>query len=300
VARQNIEEVVSSYYPPRARWYRRIYAPWFALQRGLHLEKIHLPAGVTFQQFVLSLVIPGYAFFANGRPILGRAFLSAYGLGAVLFVVALGYSLGGLAYAVMISAHASSIVFLEGCWFRERLEFRFRLALAGLTLLAVWLAVYAPIIGYVEGHWIIPLRVRENVVVVHRLASVPVIQRGDYVMYSLHEGHNRLIHNQAVFVNSGFGWGPLLAVAGDRVEFTTNHVIVDGEARALLPHMPDRGGFVVPEKHWFVWPELDISGHGDVGEANISAMMMELAVVSESQFIGKPFKRWFFRRQIAP
>jgi hypothetical protein len=64
--------------------------------------------------------------------------------------------------------------------------------------------------------------------------------------------------------------------------------------------MPTSGEVAVPEKHWFVWPELDISVHGNVSEASISAMMLQSATVSESEFIGKPFKHWFWRRQITP
>ena len=116
-------------------------------------------------------------------------------------------------------------------------------------------------------------------------------------MYSMERTHNDLVHNEAVYVEGGFGWGPVLAVAGDRVEFSTNHLIINGRAGSLLAHMPAVGELVVPEKHWFVWPEFEMVGHGNVGEANISAMMMELATIFESQFVGRPFKHWFGRRQ---
>jgi hypothetical protein len=64
--------------------------------------------------------------------------------------------------------------------------------------------------------------------------------------------------------------------------------------------MPQGGELVVPENHWFVWPELAINVHGNVGEGPISATMLQLAIISESEFIGKPFKRWFWRRQLFP
>jgi hypothetical protein len=35
-----------------------------------------------------------------------------------------------------------------------------------------------------------------------------------------------------------------------------------------------------------------------VPEANISAGMARMAIVNEKQYIGKPFKRWFWRRQL--
>ena len=62
--------------------------------------------------------------------------------------------------------------------------------------------------------------------------------------------------------------------------------------------MPQGGDLIVPEKKWFIWPELGISGHGNAGEAVISATMLQLATVPEDRFVGKPFKRWFWRKQI--
>jgi hypothetical protein len=101
----------------------------------------------------------------------------------------------------------------------------------------------------------------------------------------------------AVQVESGFGYGPVLATAGDRVEFSTNSFSVNGVTRPLLRYMPTAGEVVVPEKHWFVWPELAISINRNVGDAAISDVMLKLAVVPESRFIGRPFKHWFGRRQ---
>ncbi len=301
VARTNVEDSESAYYPPRARWYGRLYYPWFELRRVLHLQAIYLPNGITFVQFVLSLVVPGYAFFASGRPILGWPFLGGYCLAALLFGVGLGYQAGSVGYGLMISAHASSIVFLEGCRLRGRYGFGFRLVLAVVTLLAVWLAVYSPAVGFIERHWIMPLRVRGNVIIVRRLASPHKVGRGDWMIYSVPEGGNGNAHGGgAVWVRSGFGWGQVRAVAEDRVEFLPGSFAVNGVAQAPLPHMPSSGTLVVPEKHWFIWPEFDINGHGNVGEANLSATMLRLATVSESQFIGKPCKHWFWRRQVLP
>jgi hypothetical protein len=292
----------SEYYPQRARWYSRFLYPCFALRRGLHLETIHLPSDLSTLQFFLSLIAPGYAFFVNGRWVLGWVFLGTYFVSAIVFVVALGYQIGGIGYGLMISAHATSIIFLEGHWLRERCEFGYRLMLAVVTLLAVWQAVYAPAVDFVERHWVMPLRVRGNVVIVHQSASAQAVRRGERVLYTMRESQAGNAHENggAVLVRAGFGWGPVLAVAGDRVEFSTNSFSVNGVSRPLLPHMPQGGEFVLPEKHWFIWPELDINGHGNASEATISTMMSELAVVPEDQFIGKPFQRWFGRRQILP
>jgi hypothetical protein len=294
-----LNTVESEYYPPRARWYSRLLSPWFGLQRALHLEKIRLPVGLSVAQCCLGLVLPGYAFFANNRRVLGWTFAGVYCVLGALFVVALGYPISGLAYGLMIAAHASSIVFLQGYWLRDGSRFGFRLALAGVTLLVVWRVFYAPLIGFAQARWIMPLRVRENVVVVHRLASAGDIKRGDLVMYSMAQGNaNR--GGGAMVVRSGYGYGPVLAVAGDRVEFSTNGVSFNGRLLPLLLGMPAGGDCVVPEKHWFVWPELDIFQNGNINPDAVSETMLQLALVSEEQFVGKPFNRWFGRRQAIP
>jgi len=64
--------------------------------------------------------------------------------------------------------------------------------------------------------------------------------------------------------------------------------------------MPDSGEFIVPEKHWFIWPDLDISGHGNVRPESIKNAILELASVDETQYYGKPFQRWFGRKQMIP
>ncbi len=263
-----------------------------------HLDRIHLPNRLTLRQFVLSIIVPGFAFFTNRRHILGWSFVTGYCVAAIIFVVALGYRVGSLAYGVMIGAHATSIIFLEGYWLRERSQFRTRLVLAGLTLLVVWLGMYAPLVRFVEDHFFMPLRVRSNVVVVRRTTAPGTIQRGDMAAFRLDEenvgdGHR----GGAVWVRGGYGCGPVLALGGDRVEFSTNSFSVNGTMRKPFPHMPTDGILVVPEKHWFIWPEFDITMRGNVGEAAISSTMMQLAVVPQERFAGTAFKRWFGRRQ---
>ena len=294
------DESASAYYPPRARWYSPLFYFWFPFRRLLHLERIHLPRGYSFGQFILSLLLPGYALIANGRRNLGWAFMGVYFCSALVFAVALGYQVGNVGYGLMISAHASSLIFLEGQWLRNS-EFHLRFGLAVVTLLAVWLAIYSPAVGFVQQHWLMPLRVRGRVVIVHRGLSPGRIRRGDRILYLLGEEEAGEAHRGggAVWVQGGYGFGPVLALAGDRVEFSTNSYNVNGVAHPLLPYMPGGGQVTVPEKQWFVWPEFDISMRGNVNEANITAMMLQLATVPENHFAGRPFNSWFGRRQTA-
>jgi hypothetical protein len=71
------------------------------------------------------------------------------------------------------------------------------------------------------------------------------------------------------------------------------------EARPLLPRTPNSRTLTLREKHWFIRPELDISVHWNVGEGNVPAAMLPMALASRQvRYVGKPFKRWFWRRQI--
>ncbi len=299
MAKAKTVETDSSYYPPRARWYSPLFRPWFKLQRALHLEKIRFPAGFTAGQVVLSLLLPGYSLFVGSRKMVGAAFVAIYLASLVCFVVWLGFPIGGAGYGLMISIHASSIIFLESCALRDKYEFGIRFPLAIATLLVVWLAVYRPVVKLAEANWWRPMIVQGRVMVMKPAEFRDSVQRGERVLYSIGGSEGGYAHGEgAVWVRSGFGLGPVLAMAGDTIRFATNVFFINGQAEPRLPHMPTTGEVQVPEKHWFIWPNLDISGHGNVGEDRISSTMLQLAIVSENQYVGKPFKRWFWRRQV--
>jgi hypothetical protein len=263
----------------------------------LHLENIHLPDGVTPLEFLVSLIVPGFSFMARGRRMMGWSVLAAYLACGLTLLATLGFPLATLALGLVISVHAISIYYLELQWLRDS-GFGVKVLCALLTLFVVALGIYWPALHWAGEHWFMPLRVRGQVVIVQRGSLNYSARRGDWVMYSLEGGAYGNIHGGgAVRVESGFGYGPVLAAAGDRVEFSTNSFSVNGVSRPPLPHMPVGGGVVVPEKHWFVWPEFDIRANRNVSEADLSSAMLRLAMVPESRFIGRPFKHWFGRRQ---
>jgi len=269
-----------------------LLAPWHQLKRVLHLERIRLPAGISTSQFLLSLIVPGFAFGTLGRAVLGRMVFTGYCLAVIVCTAALGYTVGSIAFGLMIAAHATSIVYLEGRWLAGS-EFRTRFGATLATLIAVWAFVYYPFIRVVENHWLTPMQVGGNVVIVWRGGGPTCVQRGDWIAWRIeYRGEEQ------VYLRAGLGIDPVLAVAGDRVEFTQDAVLVNGKPVPRAPHMPTSGGFVVQEKTWFVWPRLDTMQHGGVREAAISTVLQQAAMVSETQLVGKPLKSWFGRRQI--
>ena len=248
-----------------------------------------------------SFFIPGLAVYLRGSRLWGKAALTACAVLFVCFIVWLGHPFGNYAFGLMLSIHASGFVYYSSPFLLEK-DFGVRIAFTIAMLIGLGLFFYLPLRGVIQNHWLVPLNRNGHVVIVEKSAATDAVQRGDWIMYSLTGAFTGNAHGAggAVQVREGFGCGPVLAVAGDQVKFSTNSFAVNGVEHPLLPHMPTSGELTVPEKDWFVWPELGMSGHGNTSEANISAVMLQLASVPENQFIGKPFNRWFWRKQILP
>jgi len=282
-----MNKLVSPYYPPRARWYSPVSNAAAIVRRRLCLDRIHLPDGISLGAFVVGLLAPGLAFYVRGEILIGRAVLIGCAFLAIFFLIWLGYPLANVTFGLILSAHVSSILFLCRPWL---IETRFRVQIAfGLAVLAlVGGGVYTPMRNLIQERYLMPLRVHGHVVVVQTFSSPQSVKRGDWIAYSLPN-----VGLTGIRLVEGLGLRPVLAVAGDRVQFKPGAIEVNGVSQELLPQMPSAGELIVQEKQWFIWPELDISGRGDAASA-----MFHLATVPETQFIGKPFKRWFWRRQV--
>jgi len=296
---KGMSKFFSPYYPPRARWYSPLFNFGNAIRRHLALDRIHLPRGITFWGLAGSLLIPGLAVCLRGPRLWGRAALAACGLLFLQFIMWLGHPFGNYAFGLMLSIHTTGLVYYCGPLLANA-RFQDRMFFTLAVLIALGGLLYAPIRSTIQAHWMMPLRVNGHVVVVQKRTSVDTVQRGDWVAYTL-SGYVISVHGyRTADDHSGTGFGPVLATAGDRVSFSTNVFTVNGVPRPLLPHMPVSGTITVPGNHWFIWPDLAISGHGNVGEESISSAMLQRADVSENQFVGKPCKRWFGRQQSLP
>lgn len=281
----------SPYYPPRATWYSPLTRLTEAARRLMWLDRIHLPTGTTTRTFAAGLLIPGYAFVARGERLIGRLVMAGYGLLAAVFILWLGYPVANLAFGLKLSIHVCSVIFLLHPWLiGTRLAFRIATGLA--LLLAIGGGLYAPLRRQVEARWLLPLRINEQVVIVQTFSSPATVKRGDWVAYSLAGERGAGFYSRA-----GRGLRPVLALAGDHIRFKPETFEVNGVAAPRLPLMPTTGELVVPEKNWFIWPEFAISNRGNIAAAAIATTLLRLATVNEDQFVGKPFKRWFWRRQ---
>lgn len=260
-----------------------------------------MPNKMTLGGLLGGFLVPGLAVYLRGPRLWGKAALTACALLFLFFIVWLGYPFGNYAFGMMLSIHTTGFVYYCSPWLINE-PFRSRIFLTIGLMLALGLVIYWPLRSAIQNHWLMPLRVNGHVIVVQRLVSTRTVRRGDWIAYKLSRSSDDDAFGYAedtrIYVHSGIGFGPLLAAGSDRVEFSTNSFAVNGISQPLLPHMPISGMVTVPENQWFIWPNLGISGHGNVGAVNISAIMLRMATVPENQFIGKPFKRWFWRKQI--
>jgi hypothetical protein len=300
MARPYIHEEVSQYYPPRARWYSKIYYPFNALRRHLALDRLVLPTEMRCSQLLAGLLVPGLAVWFRRPKTVGRLALAGASLLLLVFIAGLGYPVGNLAFGLLISLHVSGVVFYcEPMLARE--PFQQRIGLTVLIMLLVGLGLYLPARNWAQAHLFMPLRLHNRVIVMQPSTAFQRVHRGDWVAYEMEENSSGDPHNGgAVRVAGGMGFGPVLALPGDEVTFSTSSFAVNGVSQPLWPHMPTSGGFTVVENRWFIWPDFGISGHGNVGEANLSGAMMNFANVNVNQYRGHPFHSWFGRKQILP
>ncbi|MBI2928853.1 MAG: hypothetical protein HYY24_24585 [Verrucomicrobia bacterium] len=295
---ETCERTDSPFYPPRARWSARFSRAWFAVRRAVRAETLRDKTdellgrrGLTLRRYALSLLVPGYSFGALGRRRIGRGVGLAYALSALVVVLWLGFPVASLAVGLMISLHVTSILFLPS----SDLSLAKRLVYALAVLFVVSQLVYLPTRRFVENHLFLPLRLGEQVVIVNVLKSPGAIHRGDSVAYRIAAGAG-----QGFAIREGFALDKVLAVSGDRVVYSGVDLKINGVSRPRQPHMPVSGERIVPQKCWFLWPSLTISREGPATDALVAAQMDKLSLVSESAFVGKPFARWFWRRQVMP
>jgi hypothetical protein len=285
---------LSPYDPPRAHWYGPLFRVADALRRIAWLDRIHLPSGISLVAFAAALFVPGLAFWLRRERLIAWVVIAAYGLLALVFVAWLGHVLANIAFGLMLALHATSIMFLLGPWLVAA-RFLFRLLTGIIVLVVVGGLLYAPLRSRTEERWLMPLRVDGRVIIVQAFSPALTVKRGDWVAYRIDRDGA-----QGLQVRAGFGLRPVLAMPGDRVRFTPTTYEINGATRPRLEHMPVRGEYVVPENCWFIWPDLAIKLQGNASITTAEAALLELAWVEQSQFVGKPFQRWFWRRQVMP
>lgn len=261
-----------------------------ALARTFRRLACELPEAKPFFTAVICVLVPGLTFIVSGWRKVGLFILAGCVVAMLTFIVCLGQSIADWAYMAVLSAHVTSISqLIQPQISRHRFAIQ---CIAGFMLFgAMSLLVYVPVRDWIYSNIAMPLQTSNGVVVVKPFTKSGRVIRGDLVAYRF-AGHNV----NGIVVRQGFGLGSVLAVPGDHVTFGRRQFQVGGVLRPNFAHMPAAGEIVVPEKCWFIWPDLHIGGN--IVPANmLTDEMQRLALVDQGSFVGRPYKRWFFRKQ---
>lgn len=291
----------SPYYPPRSRWYSPVRYPWIHFRQ--HVSSLWSICDrrmiLGWRATLLSFVVPGYVFGTVGYKKIATLAMAACGLAWLIFFLWLGYPVATASFSVILSLHVTSIVFLL-----NRLNPGQPLPLRMITTLGVLFALNTLIYGTVQRQierTFMPLRIGKNVVVV-RGYGARHLHRGDWIAYRI--GHNSAnfqgenFHGSIV-AQSGFGLEPVMAIPGDKIEFGKTRYRVNGQSFPNKAYMPTSDEITLGEKQWLVWPKFVIRS-GGMPDAQISNFLQGYATISEHDIVGRPFKRWFWRKQILP
>lgn len=281
----------SPYYPPRERWYSRFWYPWYLLKRKLHLAAVTDGFDLPFHKLLLGLTVPGLSWLWYGRPLFSLATITSYCLLAITSLIWIGYPAGTISLAIMMSIHTSSILFMSRRLTPD-VELWKRIVWSLVVFALVSLLVYQPLRRQVERRWFMPLRIGERVLVIKTGTSPSLIKRADWVAYKINTGQSYRTR-----IDEGYGIGEVLAVPGDKISFQANSFSVNSTLRPRRAYMPAKGNLEVTDGSWFIWPDMAISGHGEVGADMMENAMIALAMVPRTNFIGVAFHRWFWRRQ---
>jgi hypothetical protein len=255
----------------------------FCTYRG----RFDLPLPATEWRHVWCLLLPGYSFRDAGWPRLGRYILYLWIIALLLFLGCLGYAPANWAFAVMLSLHVTSVMYLVNRTSPEMSIWR-RLVVGLAALFLIGQVLYG-----IPLRWtILPLQHGGDVFVVYRMPAWAAVKRGELVAYHTQGAYG------TVRVHDGYVLSRVLARPGDTVTFdNANFRVNDGPATQRLDWMPRAGSVTLAENRWLIWPELDTLRHVNVTEDQIARAVLHVAEVRRAEIIGKPFRRWFWREQ---
>jgi hypothetical protein len=282
----------SSYYPPRAGRNRHFNHFGYAVRRRLHLEQLGLTLKTSPSHFALGLIMPGFSFRDAGWTTLGNATMLAWAVAALIFLIWLGYGVSTFAFGLMMSMHVSSILYLHNRSFPGMRVLK-RLVFSLVLLLAVSQLVYASALKLCHNYLFVPLRVGEKVYVINRLPDAATLRRGDFVAC-----YAEAASFDNIRIRDGYILDKVIAGPGDHLEFTRDGYAVNGVPSRSLPLMPGSGSTVLPQQTWLIWPSLETVVNVNVNPHSVSAAILQMAMIRREQVIGKPFKRWFWRKQV--
>ncbi len=141
------------YYPPRARWYSPALKVSDRITHALALDRLRLPSlpGLDLRQLLAAFVVPGLAVYFRSPGLIGNSALAAAALLALTFLMFLGYTVGNLAFGLLLSLHVSGFVHYCAPFIGSSLRRRILFTVA--TFAAIGLLIYLPAQSILQRHF---------------------------------------------------------------------------------------------------------------------------------------------------
>lgn len=282
----------STFEPPRAGAMGGIWNLWYAFLRRTRLRVPRLPFriqshGITCQGLAVTFV-PIYGWFLVRQRLWALGATSVYVAGLVTAILCLGWSSAGWAGGTMITLHGLGIAdyFYSGKLRpppeRRRARYAIVIVLVGL--------VYSFVGRAALGTFVIPLQTESDVVLVNPRSRPIEPRRGEVIAYRMGSwgaGHFML--------RDGTYLGRVIGLPGEMIEFGPITFSVNGESQPRRLAMPRQGKFIIPPDRMMVWP---IGLHREFDyEKEAFDFAQRATLLPDSAFVGRPYKRWFLRKQ---
>ena len=278
--------------PPRAGATHGIWNAWYAFLRRMRLRLPRLPAALkpnplTTDDLVVA-AIPTYGWFALGRTSFALGAAAVYVVCALTAILCLGWTAGGWAAGIMITLHALGVAeyFYSGKLWPEP---NHRLPRYVGVFLAVAIAYWA--VGHrLVALVVVPMETERGAILINPTTSPKSLTRSETVAF-----HRKYWRASNFALRDGLYIGEVLGLPGDVIVFSGSTFAVNGQTQPRRTAMPKTGGLTVPANHLFIWPfEL----RRDLAfEPDASSLAQNVALVPNAELLGRPYRRWFFRRQ---
>lgn len=274
----------SPYYPPRAGIVSRFLAVWDRLAVRLRLpSEIRLPlqrAGA-FPHAVPWLMVPGLMWRGGvEEAVWGIRILWAWAILIVIYVVIPSESVANLAAMIASMLHGISAAAVLAVLYPQWQGFT-RMWKTTLYAMLLVLAIYS--VGL-------------------RMVAPTIAQRitfkGDAIMLQGRSWFSSKSWTPGEWVayrlpNGGVNIDRILAGPGDTIRFHEHSFEVNGRFfERVSPDMPVTGEQEMESGSCFIWPTDARYAHGQETQDRLK---LRLATVSESDIVGRPYHRWFWK-----
>ncbi len=294
----------SAFYPPRA-------SSWWLLRTGAALwdrGTVRLRrtfdgrpgrgSRISSSDWLLSLLIPGYAYAIYGRRLLASLILASWCGGLLIFLIFLGHPLlSGWGLGILASAHSSGQGFLVTQDWDPESEPMTLGDRIGLPL-AFWFGclvlIYWPSGQLFQTHVARPIFWEGRLLILQAWTRPESLRRGEHVGVRI-----KARYEGPVRIREGISFGPVLGLPGDRLEFTPETNRANGQILARPPGLLTEGNVEVPANTWYVWPALTARVQ-NVELNDVNQVYRDMAFVARENLLGRPFAHWFFRPQPLP